>query len=155
LLQISRVQSDPQLNHIRILFSEYASSLSFDLSFQDFRKEVEELPGEYSPPDGCLLLASEHGSIAGCCALRRLSNDTCEMKRLYVRPGFRGKGTGKALAEAVIEEARRMGYRKMRLDTVPSMAQAIDLYRKLGFKEIRPYRFNPIPGALFMELLFE
>jgi putative acetyltransferase len=155
LLQISRVQSDPQLNHIRILFSEYASSLGFDLSFQDFRKELERLPGDYCPPDGCLLIASDHGSIAGCCALRRLSIDTCEMKRLYVRPESRGRGIGKALAERVIQEARRMGYHKMRLDTVPSMTRAVALYRKLGFKEIEPYRFNPVPGALFMELLFE
>jgi ribosomal protein S18 acetylase RimI-like enzyme len=147
------VQSDAQLSNIRTLFSEYAASLGFDLSFQDFQKELKGLPGDYSPPTGCLLLAVDEGRIVGCCALRKLSNITCEMKRLYVRPEFRGRGIGKALAEAIIDEARKRGYGRMRLDTVPSMTEAIDLYRALGFKEISPYRFNPIQGALFMELV--
>jgi len=153
LAQITRMQSDAQLSDIRTLFSEYAASLGFDLSFQDFQKELKGLPGDYSPPTGCLLLAVDKGRIAGCCALRKLSNIACEMKRLYVRPEFRSRGIGKALAEAIIDEARKRGYGRMRLDTVPSMTGAIELYRALGFKEIAPYRFNPIQGAHFMELV--
>ena len=140
------------MNHVRALFSEYASSLGFDLSFQDFRTELDGLPGDYEPPAGCLLIAVEDGRVVGCCALRKLSGDTCEMKRLYVRDDFRGRGIGRTLAEAMIGEARKKGYGKMRLDTVPSMTEAISLYRALGFREIMPYRFNPIKGALFMEL---
>jgi putative acetyltransferase len=137
------------------MFSEYAASLGFDLSFQDFQKELNGLPGDYSPPHGCLLLADEEGRTAGCCALRRLSEDVCEMKRLYVRPEFRSRGIGKALAEAIIYEARKRGYGKMRLDTVPSMKEAVGLYRVLGFREIPAYRFNPIRGALFLELVLD
>lgn len=149
------MESTTQLSHVRALFSEYAASIGFDLSFQDFQKELEELPGDYGPPTGCLLLAEEDGRIAGCCALRKLSEDTCEMKRLYVRPEVRGKGIGKILAKAIIDEARKREYGKMRLDTVPAMKRAIRLYEALGFKEISPYRFNPIQGALFMELILQ
>jgi putative acetyltransferase len=152
MLKIVHMQSREQMEQVQTLFSEYASSLEFDLSFQDFENELKRFPGEYAPPSGSALLAMEGGEIAGCVALRDLGKDVCEMKRLYVRPPFRRKGVGKALAIAVIEEARRIGYRRMRLDTVPSMKEAIELYRALGFKEIMPYRHNPIQGALFMEL---
>jgi len=135
----------------RRLFEEYAASLGFDLSFQDFDREVASLPGDYASPRGAILLAEDDSGVAGCVALRPFADETCEMKRLYVRPTHRGSGLGKLLAEAVLAEARVRGYRSMRLDTVPGMEAAMALYRSLGFREIGPYRANPIPGALFME----
>jgi len=137
-----------------VLFREYAAALTIDLGFQDFEHEVASLPGEYAPPSGRLFLSFVDGATdaAGCVALRRISGDTCEMKRLYVRAGFRGLGVGRALALAVIAAAREVGYTFMRLDTLPEMSQAQALYRSLGFQEIAPYRFNPVPGSRFLEL---
>lgn len=140
------------LDAIRTLFVEYAASLGFDLAFQDFECELEELPDGYTSPEGCLLLATYGGQPAGCVALRKLADGICEMKRLYVRPAWRGLQIGRCLAEAVIAEARQLGYARMRLDTVPGMDRAQDLYRALGFYEIDAYRYNPIPGARYMEL---
>ena len=150
---ISRADSDEDVLHVRKLFLEYAASLPFDLSFQDFDRELAGLPGElYSPPTGQLLLARESDGIAGCVAVCMLAPGICEMKRLFVRPRFRGKGVGRHLAKAAIDRARQMDYECMRLDTVESMTEATALYRSLGFKDIEPYRYNPIPGAIFLEL---
>ena len=153
MIQISEADAGENLLEIRRLMKEYAGSLGVSLDFQDFDAEVASLPGEYGPPNGRLLLAQDGEEIMGCVALRKLEEGACEMKRLYVRPAFRGAGVGRALAEAVIAEARRMGYRRMRLDTLPGMDRARAMYAELGFREIAPYRFNPIAGSAFLELV--
>jgi putative acetyltransferase len=154
-LEIVSAHRPEFLGAVRELFSEYAESLGFDLDFQDYELEFAELPGEYAPPDGCLLVAYYDSAVAGCAALRKSGEGVCEMKRLYVRPDFRGKGVGKALAAEVIDRAKGLGYEKMMLDTVPSMVEAIALYRSLGFEECEPYRYNPVEGAVFMELALD
>jgi len=142
------------IEQTRALFLEYAESLGFSLCFQSFDEELKTLPGAYAAPSGRLLLAQYDRQPAGCVALRKFQENTCEMKRLYVRPAYRGKGLGGILAERVIAEARAIGYARMWLDTIASsMKDAVELYRKMGFKEIAPYRVNPIEGALYMELL--
>jgi ribosomal protein S18 acetylase RimI-like enzyme len=133
---------------VRELITEYATSLGVDLSFQDLDRELTTLADFYE----LILVARDEPQAAGCVALRRIDDTTCEMKRLYVRPAFRGHNLGRRLAEAIIDEARQRRYQRMRLDTLPSMTSAIPLYRSLGFIEIAPYRFNPIEGTRFMEL---
>jgi ribosomal protein S18 acetylase RimI-like enzyme len=148
-----QAESPTQIARVRELFLEYAQSLGFSLCFQNFDKELASLPGDYAPPEGRLLLAEYEGQLAACVALHKLEADICEMKRLYLRPQFRGKGLGRILADRVIAEARQIGYRRMRLDTVePVMRDAVAMYRKLGFREIARYCENPIAGALYMEL---
>ncbi|HEV8702534.1 MAG TPA: GNAT family N-acetyltransferase [Candidatus Polarisedimenticolia bacterium] len=147
-----QAESPDDLATARTLFQEYGASLGFNLCFQGFDQELAGLPGDYAPPSGRLLLLIEDGQVAGCVALRKLDSGVCEMKRLYVRPEFRGRSLGRFLAEAIIREARDVGYARLLLDTVPSMAAAIALYRDLGFRETAPYRENPIPGALYFEL---
>jgi putative acetyltransferase len=149
----AQAESPAQIAQARELFLEYAKSLGFSLCFQNFDKELANLPGDYSPPDGRLLLVEYDGHLAGCVALHKLEESICEMKRLYLRPAFRGKGLGRAIADRIIEEARQMGYQRMRLDTVePVMKDAVAMYRRIGFREIAPYCTNPIAGALYMEL---
>ena len=152
MVRIAHAHTPEHFEAIRRLFLQYAESLGFDLEFQNFEQELESLPGDYAAPNGCLLIAEDSGNWAGCVALRGLEDDNCEMKRLYVIPEYRGLGIGKILAQAVIKEARARGYKKMRLDTVPSMKQARGLYASLGFYIIKPYRYNPIDGASYMEL---
>ena len=145
--------SPTEVASIRDLFLEYAESLSFSLCFQSFERELADLPGDYAAPEGRLVLATLAGEPAGCVALHKLDSGTCEMKRLYVREQFRGKRLGLALGERIIAEARQIGYKRLRLDTVePVMRTAVAMYRKLGFREIAPYRENRIEGALYMEL---
>jgi putative acetyltransferase len=181
MLRIAPADRDPAVKLVSVLFREYAQSLGVDLSFQNFDDELATLPGEYAPPDGRVFLAlldendapladrarececsrsqiplaassARFEAIAGCIALRRIDDETCEMKRLYVRQQFRGQGVGRKLVAAVIEAAREVGYCRMRLDTLPQMSQAQVLYRSLGFREIPPYRYNPVPGTRFFEL---
>lgn len=166
-----RIAIVPADNPIRIaavreLFQEYAASLSFNLCFQSFEEELARLPGEYAPWSGMLLLGLVDDQSAGCVAMHRLEgamagtygdlyggSDVCEMKRLYVRPEFRGCGLGRELIDAILKCAAGIGYRRMRLDTIPSeMGAAVEMYRKFGFVEIEPYRTNPISGAKYMEL---
>ncbi len=148
-------QSEEQIVQVRQLFVEYAESLGFSLCFQSFDAELAELPGKYAPPTGRLLLAECEDGVAGCVALRKLEPEICEMKRLYVRPAYRGKGVGRILAEAICREAKEAGYKCIRLDTVePMMKDAVGLYRRLGFQEIGPYCSNPVEGAMYMELRF-
>ena len=153
LTEIIRADSADDIERVRELFREYEAWLEVDLCFQNFEKELAELPGKYAPPDGRLLLAVKNGNVAGCVALRKIGESICEIKRLFLRPQFRGQGLGRMLAKAIIRNAKQIGYERMRLDTLPpKMNDAIALYRSLGFKEIEPYYNNPVPGAKFMEL---
>jgi len=140
------------LDAVRALFAEYAESLGVDFFYLDFHRELAELPGEYAQPDGRLLIARAGAHVVACVALRRLGDGVCEMKRFYVQPSYRGLGLGRALAEAVVAEGRRIGYARMRLDTLPSMTAAAALYERLGFREIEPYYANPVPGVRYLEL---
>jgi GNAT superfamily N-acetyltransferase len=151
--QVRRADPLADLVIVRRLFREYAASLGFALEFQGFEDELSRLPGEYGEPRGVILLAcSPAGDPWGVVALRPLEDEgACEMKRMYVRPEARGRGLGRVLGEAIVAEARARGYRAMRLDTVDTMTTAIALYASLGFKPIAPYRFNPLPGALYFE----
>lgn len=152
-LSFVQAESPAQLAQARELFLEYAQSLGFSLCFQNFDEELAVLPGDYAPPAGRLLLGEFEGQPAGCVALHKLESGICEMKRLYLRSQFRGKGLGRVLADRIIAEARQIGYQRMRLDTVePVMKDAVAMYRRIGFREIAPYCKNPIAGALYMEL---
>jgi ribosomal protein S18 acetylase RimI-like enzyme len=153
MIELVQVETAAHLREVRQLFTEYTEDLGFDLDFQDYDDEITHLPGAYTPPSGRLYIALYDGAIAGCIALRKLDETTCEMKRMYVRTGYRRKGVGKDMALRVIDDARRIGYSKMRLDTIDTMDAAIALYRHLGFNPIPPYRYNPMKGAYFLELV--
>ena len=152
-MEMIQATSLEDIQHARELFEEYAAALGISLCFQNFDQELAELPGQYVPPTGRLILAIENSQVAGCVALRRIGEGICEMKRLYVRPNFRSRGLGRDLTERILSEARYIGYKVMRLDTLPGkMDQALGMYRSLGFREIEPYYPNPVAGAVFMEM---
>jgi putative acetyltransferase len=155
MLTIADVRTAEQVSQARRLFQEYAASLDTDfadLCFQGFEAELARLPGEYAPPKGELLLALWTGQPVGCVALRPLDELVCEMKRLYVQPELRANGIGRMLVQRILEVGKTLGYRSMRLDSLPSMTAAIPLYRRFGFRDVPPYRHNPVAGTLYLEL---
>ena len=153
MIELLHVEAGPAIDDIRALFLEYANSLDFSLCFQSFDRELSGLPGPYARPDGRLILCRVDAKPAACIAMKKFEPGVCEMKRLYVRPEFRGYQLGLKLATYLIDEARQAGYARMRLDTIPrTMGHAVQLYRSLGFREIPPYYENPIPQALYLEL---
>ncbi len=152
-IQLVDLAYDPKrIDEVRLLIQEYASSLGVNLCFQNFDQEMATLLGDYSPPTGALLLAEDQGKAVGCVAIKKISNEMCEMKRLYVRPNRRGKGVGKLLTETILQKARNFGYKRVRLDTLPSMKEAISMYVSIGFKPIEAYRYNLVEGTLYLEL---
>ena len=153
-MKIIQAQSEHEIQQVRELFAEYVAWLGINLCFQNYEKELAELPGDYAPPSGRLWLVLDvDGGAAGCAALRDLGKGVCEMKRLFVRPEFRGQHIGERLVDLVLSDARAIGYQRIRLDTLPGkMDRAIAMYRARGFKDIAPYYNNPVVGAAFMEL---
>ncbi|MCI0409438.1 MAG: GNAT family N-acetyltransferase [Acidobacteria bacterium] len=151
-MEIRQALGDDEIAIARGLFREYEAELGMDLCFQGFERELAGLPGDYAPPSGRLLLAWMNGQPVGCVALRRIEEGVCEMKRLYLKPSMRRGGAGRLITLTLIQEARTLGYRRLRLDTLPVMKAAIALYRSLGFQSIPPYRHNPIEGVLYLEL---
>lgn len=152
MLKLAEAKSKQEIELVRSLFREYADSLGIDLCFQDFEQELAGLPGDYAPPAGRLYLAYQDQQPAACVGLRKIGEGICEMKRLYVRPLYRGQGIGRQLVLTLVKDARALGYSRMRLDMLPSMKRALELYKTIGFKPIDPYRSNPVPGAMFLEL---
>lgn len=151
-LRICPAESPEQLAEIRALFQEYEQWLGVDLHFQQFAQELQALPGDYAPPRGRLLLGVEGAKVAGCVALRPLDPAICEMKRLFVRPAWHGRGYGRVLARAILQQARDAGYQTMRLDTLTRLAPALALYRSMGFVETAAYRDNPEPDVIYLEI---
>ena len=153
MLSLTQATTPAEIQQARELFKEYEAALGISLCFQNFEQELAGLPGDYAPPNGRLLLAREYDQVMGCIALRQLGPTTCEMKRLFVRPEYRDRGLGRVMVEAIIEEARKIGYTHVRLDTIADrMDRAVSLYKSIGFVEIPPYRNNPVDTATFMEL---
>lgn len=152
MLKIIPAESPQQLETVRRIFREYEEFLGFDLCFQDFENELASLPGKYAPPSGRLYLAEYDNRLAGCVALKKIAPDICEMKRLYVKPEFRGLKLGRQLAEWIVTEGRKIGYKKMRLDTLQRLQAALKLYRSMGFVETEPYVHNPHQDVVFMEI---
>jgi ribosomal protein S18 acetylase RimI-like enzyme len=154
-MSLIEAHTEEYVPEVRILFQEYADWLGFDLCFQNFDRELAGLPGDYAPPGGRLYLAVVDQAIAGCAGLRPLEPSVCEMKRLYVRPEFRKRGLGRMMAEKVIDDAREIGYERMRLDTLSWMTEALRLYESLGFVYMEPYRHNPMEDARYLELILK
>lgn len=154
-ISIYEARAPSDISAVRTLFEEYAAALRVDICFQNFSKELAELPGAYAPPSGRLLLASVHHQVAGCVALRVVEQGVCEMKRLYVRPAFRGMGIGRLLAERIIADGKKIGYQRMWLDTLPFMTAALRLYESLGFVRRSSYYDTPIEETVFMELTLD
>ena len=153
-MDLVQAETSEQTETARELFREYQEWLGISLCFQNFDDEVANLPGDYRMPNGRLLIAIKDGDVVGCIALRKLTDDACEMKRLFLRPQFRGQGLGREMVQRIIDEAREIGYERMRLDTLPRwMDKAIALYEQFGFRDIPPYYDNPVAGARFMELI--
>jgi putative acetyltransferase len=152
MIGIIEANTNELITQAKRLFLEYAESLDFDLCFQNFNNELNDFPSQYSPPTGNLLLSFSENEAIGCVGIQCFEKDICEMKRLYVKPEYRGKGAGKELAVSAIKSGKALGYEYMRLDTLSSMETANQLYKSLGFIEIDPYRDNPIDGAIYMEL---
>jgi GNAT superfamily N-acetyltransferase len=151
-ISLVQPQSEEQWRHARQLIEQYAASLDLDLSFQNLQHELEHLAGEYSPPTGAFLLAADEAQYLGCVGLRQFAAGVGEIKRLYALPAARGQRIGRLLAESIVKIARQRGYARLLLDTLPSMSQAQSLYTSLGFKPTTAYRFNPVPGTVYMEL---
>jgi ribosomal protein S18 acetylase RimI-like enzyme len=151
-MQIVLAHDADHIPTVRELFQEYAADMGLNFCFQGFSEELASLPGKYAPPDGRLLLGECDGQPVACVAMRKITDDTCEMKRLYVRSAFRGRGFGRALAEAVIRSARDVGYRAMKLDTLASMKTAVTLYESLGFRRTAAYYDNPLPDVVYFKL---
>ncbi|MDX1375795.1 MAG: GNAT family N-acetyltransferase [Burkholderiales bacterium] len=151
-VRLTAPRSAEDWRRARRLIEAYAASLEVDLAFQDFAHELEHLAAEYAPPGGAFLLAEEDAIDLGCVGLRRFADQSGEVKRLYTVPAARGRGIGRALAEAIVAEGRRLGYRRLLLDTLPTMAAAQALYRSLGFTPTVAYRYNPVPGTAYLEL---
>jgi len=152
MVKIISAKTVAHIDTVRRLFREYENFLGVDLCFQDFEKELTELPGKYALPQGALLLALVDEEVAGCVAVRKFETNICEMKRLYIRPHYRGDKIGRMLAEKIIAEAIKLGYSKMLLDTLTPLKEAMALYRSLGFRKRDPYYHNPLPGVVYWEL---
>jgi ribosomal protein S18 acetylase RimI-like enzyme len=151
--QIVAAETPDLIPHVRALFLEYAESLGFDLCFQGFKEELAGLPGLYAPPRGRLYLADVGGAFVGSIGLRPMDEAVCEMKRLYVKPAFRGHGIARAMVYQLITDAKRIGYERMYLDTIETMAEAMALYRSVGFEECQPYSYHPVPGTRCFSLM--
>ena len=152
-IHLVQPQSEDDCAQARQLVEEYAASLNLDLSFQDFAHEIEHLTSEYAAPAGAFLVAEENGAFFGCVAVRQFAHGVGEVKRLYVTPAARGRGVGRLLAEGIVAAAKQLGYTRLLLDTLPLMKEAHSLYVSLGFKPTAPYRFNPVPGTAYLELI--
>ncbi|MHC4398832.1 MAG: GNAT family N-acetyltransferase [Planctomycetota bacterium] len=151
-MKIIPAESPGEIEEVRRLFREYEAFLGVDLCFQRFEEELAGLPGKYAPPGGALMIGSTEDKVVGCVAIRELGDGVCEMKRLFVRPEFRGRGFGRKLASGAVNVARQIGYSLMRLDTLDRLTEAIRLYKSLGFRQTEPYYENPLPGVVYWEL---